>query len=96
VTSMSVKESRTVNKKIPGDGRDRGFGGWYKDAGGNYPFKKQKFTGECEDLKDCVFDCEDEKQESVFGANLKKLSIFAATKYEMGATIMMMVDELSE
>jgi hypothetical protein len=93
---MSVTESRAVDKKIPGDGRNREFGGRYKDAGGNYPFKKQNFTGECEDLKDCVFDCEDEKQASVFGANLKKLSIFAATKYEMGETIMTMVDELSE
>jgi hypothetical protein len=33
---MSVTESRAVDKKIPGDGRDRGFGGWYKDAGGNH------------------------------------------------------------
>jgi hypothetical protein len=62
VTSMSVMELRAVNKKIPGDGRDRGFCGRYKDAGGNYTFRKQKFTGECEDLKDCVFDFEDEKQ----------------------------------
>jgi hypothetical protein len=71
VTSMSVTELRAVDKKIPGDGRDRGFCGRYKGAGGNYRFRKQKFTGECEDLKDCVFDCEDEKQASVFGANFK-------------------------
>jgi hypothetical protein len=93
---MSVTESRAVDKKIPGDGRDCGFCGRYKDAGGNYPFRKQKFTGECEDVKDCVFDCEDEKQASVFVANFEKLSIFAATKYEMGATIMTIVEELSK
>jgi hypothetical protein len=45
MTSTLVTESRAVDKKIPGDGRGRGFGGRYKDAGVNYPFRKQKFTG---------------------------------------------------
>jgi hypothetical protein len=36
------------------------------------------------------------KNKQVFLVQIKKLSIFAATKYEMGATIMTMVDKLSE
>jgi hypothetical protein len=36
------------------------------------------------------------KNRQVFLVQIKKISIFAATKYEMGATIMTMVEELSE
>jgi hypothetical protein len=76
---MSAVDSKAFEKKIPGDGRDRGFGGGFKETGGSNPFKKQKFTGDCEGLKECVFDCEDERQASVFEVNMKKLSIYAAT-----------------
>ena len=78
---MSVTDLKTIDKKVPGDGRDRGFGGRYKNSGGNNPFKKPIFTGDCEDLKECTLDCEDEKQANVFEANMKKLSTYAATKY---------------
>jgi hypothetical protein len=47
-------------------------------------------------LKECVFNCEDEKQANVFEVNIKKLSTYAATKYEMGAIIMTMIDELTD
>jgi hypothetical protein len=52
----------------------------FSGSKGSNPFKKPKFTGDCEDLKECVFDCEDERQASIFEANMKKLSIYAATK----------------
>jgi hypothetical protein len=38
---MSVTDLKAIDKKVPGDGRDRGFGGRYKDSGGNNPFKSQ-------------------------------------------------------
>jgi hypothetical protein len=75
VTDMSAVNLKALKTKIPGDGRDRGFGGRFKETGGNNPFKKPKFTGDCEDLKECVFDCEDERQRSVFEVNMKKLSM---------------------
>ena len=92
---MSAGDSKTFEKKVPGDGRDRGFSGRFKETGGNNPFKKPKFTGDCEDLKECVFDCEDERQANIFENNIKKLSTYAATKYDMGAMIMIMIDEMT-
>ena len=93
---MSVTDLKTIDKKVPGDGRDRGFGGRYKDSGGNNPFEKPRFTGDCEDLRECTFDYENGKQASNFEMNIKKLSIYAATKYDMGAMIMTMIDEMSD
>ena len=92
---MSAGDSKTFEKKVPGDGRDRGFSGRFKETGGNNPFKKPKFTGDCEDIKECVFDCEDERQANIFENNIKKLSAYAATKYDMGAMIMIMIDEMT-
>jgi hypothetical protein len=68
---MSVTDLKTIDNKVPGDGRDRDFGGRYKDLGGNNPFKKPRLTGDCEDLQECVFDCEDEKQANAFETNIK-------------------------
>jgi hypothetical protein len=93
---MLVTDLKTIDKKVPGDGRDRSFGGQYKDSGGNNPFKKPRFTGDCEDLKECVFNCEDEKQANAFETNIKKLSTYAATKYDMGAIIRTMIDKLTD
>ena len=59
-------------------------------------YKKPRFTGDCEDLKECVHDCEDGKQASNFEMNIKKLSIYAATKYDTGAVIMTMIDEMTD
>jgi len=57
---------------------------------------KVKFTGECEGLKDCIFDCSDARQARNFEKNMKRLSIYAAGKYERGAEITTLIDELVE
>ena len=57
---------------------------------------KLRFTGECEGLRDCVFDCSDGKQARNFDKNMKRLSIYAAGKYERGAEITTLIDELVE
>jgi hypothetical protein len=93
---MSTSDSKVIEKRIPGDGKDRGSGGRFKDMGGSNPYKKPRFTGDCDDLKECVFDCEDGKQASNFEMNIKKLSIYAATKYDMGAVIMTMIDKMTK
>jgi hypothetical protein len=93
---MLTGESKVMDKKLPSDGRDRGNSGRYKDTGGNNPYKKPRFVGECDELKECIFDCEDSKQAGMFDANIKKLSIYAGTKYDMGSEIMTMIDDLIE
>jgi hypothetical protein len=90
---MSVNESKVIDWKNPMEGKDRAFSGRSKDDGYN-PYKKPKFTGECEDLKECVFEYEGENQGGGFEANLKKLSIYAGAKYDTGSDIMTMIDEL--
>jgi hypothetical protein len=47
-------------------------------------------------LKEYVFDFEDERQASVFEVNMKKLSIYAAMKYDMDAIIMTMIYEMTK
>jgi hypothetical protein len=93
---MSATDSKAINKKALGYGRDRGIGGRFKETGGNNSFKKPRLTGDCEDMKECVFDCEDDKKENVFDLNMKELSNYAATMYEKGAIIMTMSDEMIE
>jgi hypothetical protein len=87
-------DSMMIDTKVPGDGRDHGNGGRYKDGSNNYPYKKPRFTGDFEELKDCVLDCEDHKQPGKFDQKIKKLSVYAATTYNMGAIMMTMVDNL--
>ena len=91
---MSTSESKVTDKKLPGDGRERGNSGKFRDTGGNIPYKKPRFYGECEELKECLFDCKDSKQAGMFDANMKKLSIYAGTKYDMGSDIMTIIDEM--
>ena len=70
--------------------------------GGGFQFRKSsfsnkmRFTGECKGLKDCVFDCSDGKQARNFDKNTKRLSIYAAGKYERGAEITTLIEELVE
>jgi hypothetical protein len=45
-------------------------------------------------LKECIFDCEGDKQREKFAGNLMKLAIYAGTKYDNGSKIMTMIDEL--
>jgi hypothetical protein len=92
---MSTVESKLVDKKIPHEWKDRFASGRYKEMGGNNPYKKAKFIGECEELKDCIFDFEGDKQGETFEANLKKISIYAGTKYDTGSDIMTTIDEMS-
>ena len=91
-----TSDTKAIEKKLPGEGRDRGYSGKYKDMGGFNSYRKPRFVGECEDLKDCIFDCEDNKQAGAFEVNMKKLAIYAGTKYDMGAEIMTMIDEMIE
>jgi hypothetical protein len=63
-------------------------------SGSINPYKKPKFIGECEDLKEYIFDCEGGKQAGKFETDLKKLVIYAGTKYDTGSEIMTMIDEL--
>jgi hypothetical protein len=84
---MSVSNLKVIKKWIPGHGRNCGNSGTLKDMRASNPYKKPRFTGDCVDLKECIIDCEDGKQASNFEINIKKLSIYAATKYGMGAVI---------
>ena len=78
------------------------YKGVKKESGGIYQGRnslssnKVKFTGECEGLKECVFDCSDGRQARNFDKNTKRLSIYAAGKYERGAEITTLIDELVE
>ena len=80
---MSASDSKVIKKRIPGDGKDRGSGGRFKDMGGSNPYKKLRFTGDFDDFKERFFYCEDGKQASNFDMNIKKLFISLATKYDM-------------
>jgi hypothetical protein len=75
-----------------------GKGGKKADViGSSYvPSFRTKFIGECEALKDCVFDCSDGRQAGLFEANMKKISIYVGSKYDMGADISVLVDDLVE
>jgi hypothetical protein len=68
---MLTGESKVMDKELPSGGRDCGNSGRYKDTGGNNTYKKPRFVGECDELKECIFDCEDSKQAGMFNANIK-------------------------
>jgi hypothetical protein len=57
---------------------------------------KGKFIGECEALKDCIFDCSDGKQARFFDSSMKKLSIYVGSKYDMGAELSVLIDDMME
>ena len=57
---------------------------------------KGKFIGECEALKDCIFDCSDGKQARFFDSSMKKLSIYVGSKYDMGAELSVLIDNMTE
>jgi hypothetical protein len=93
---LMTSDAKVIVKKLPGEGRDRGNGRKHKDMGGINPYRKPRLVGECEDLKDFEFDCEDNWQAGVFEVNMKKLAIYAGTKYDMGSEIMTMIDDMVE
>jgi hypothetical protein len=43
-----------------------------------------KFTGECADLIDCIFDCRDSKQSGKFKTTIGKLATYVGSKYDYG------------
>jgi hypothetical protein len=94
-TGMSSIDMKVTDKKNPNEGKERFMSGRNKDTGGFNPYKKPKFTGECDDLKEFIFDCEGGKQGITFDANLKKLSIYAGAKYDTGSEIMTLIDNLT-
>jgi hypothetical protein len=59
-------------------------------------FFKPKFTGDCDALRECIFDCSESKQGGAFQANMKKLSIFVGSTYKMGSYISVLLDSLIE
>lgn len=60
------------------------------------PYFRTKCVGECESLKECVFDCFNGRQAGLFDANMKIISIYFGSKYEMGADVTVLVDDLVE
>jgi hypothetical protein len=68
---MWASDSKVIEKRTSGDGRDCGNGGRYKDTVGNNPYKKFKFTGDCDEYKECIIDCEDGKREMYLKVTLK-------------------------
>jgi hypothetical protein len=91
---MLSVDDKVIQKKNLNEGKDRYVSVKNKEMGSINPYKKPNFTGKCEELKDCIFDCEGDKLGGTFEANLKKLVIYAGTKYDIGSKIMTMIDEL--
>jgi hypothetical protein len=86
---------KTVEKKNPNEVKDCINSRRNKEASGFNPYKKPRFTGGYVDLKECIFDCKGDKQGGTFEMNLKKLSIYAGSKYNTGSDIMTMIDRLT-
>ena len=85
--------AKTSDKKpFSGKGGKRGDG---FSPGFKMPSVKV-FTGECDGLKECVFDCSDAKQAGMYEANIRKISIHVGTKFDMGMFVSTLVDNLVE
>jgi hypothetical protein len=65
---MSSFEDKMIQKKNPNEGKDR-YAGVKNKEGSINPYRKPKFTGECEELKEFIFDCEGDTQ----GGTLKQI-----------------------
>jgi hypothetical protein len=90
-------EGKTVEKRL----NNKGGKGVKKEAMGfqqkcSNIAAKGKFIGECEALKDCIFDCLDGKQASFFDSSMKKLLIYVGSKHNMGAELSVLIDKLVE
>jgi hypothetical protein len=85
--------AKTSDKKpFSGKGGKRGDG---FSPGFKMPSIKV-FTGECDGLKECVFDCSDGKQAGMYEANIRKISIYFGTKFDMGMFVSTLVKNLVE
>jgi hypothetical protein len=54
-----------------------------------------KFTGECADLIDCIFDCRDSKQSGKFKTTIGKLSTYVGSKYDYGGDVTKVIKTLT-
>jgi hypothetical protein len=89
-------DNETKMKKVPFVGnRNGGRRNGVVPQGPPNPVKP-KFVGECEALKECVFDCASGNQSGAFEASMKRLSIYVGSNYNMGSYVGVMVDTLTE
>ena len=89
-------DNETKMKKVPFVGnRNGGRRNGVVPQGPPNPVKP-KFVGECEALKECVFDCASGNQLGAFEASMKRLSIYVGSNYNMGSYVGVMVDTLTE
>ena len=88
---MLSVDKRMVQNKNPSEGKDCYVSGKNKEVGNVNPYKRLKVTSKCEELKECIFDI---VRGWLVEANLKKLAIYARTKYDTGSEVMTMIDEL--
>ena len=70
-----TSDTKAIKKKLPGEGSDRGYSRKHKDMGGINQDRKPRCVGECKDLKDCIFDCKDNRQAGAFEVNMKILTM---------------------
>jgi hypothetical protein len=56
---------------------------------------KSKFEGSCEELANCIFDCEDSKQSGSFEATMDLLANYVGAKYEHGGEIRNLIKNLA-
>jgi hypothetical protein len=88
---MSEVNVKPTDNKAP-EGKRQGK----KFMGNNpHPPSKVKFTGDCDDLVDCIFDCEDSKQSGNFEATIDHLANYVGSKYEHGGEIRNLIKNLT-
>jgi hypothetical protein len=57
---------------------------------------KGRFIGECDALKNCIFDCSETKVIRPYDRNLKKISIYVGSKVKINGDLSVMIEELVE
>jgi hypothetical protein len=58
---MSSFNPKTAGKKNPNKVKNRFNSGRNKEGSRFNPDKKPRFTGECEDHNECIFDCKGDR-----------------------------------
>ena len=86
-----------AGRSIPGRANDRGGrGGRGRGRANAHNNKKpqvnpvvhsKKFTGNCDKLQGCIFDCSDYKQADTFVTTLKRISEYVGSEYKHGGDI---------
>jgi hypothetical protein len=54
-----------------------------------------KFTGDCDDLAEVIFDCQDSQQSGKFAATLDKLANYVGSKFRHGGDIRRVVKDIA-